>query len=93
MSEEIVVDPGFLSDLASRYRGIASSLRAVTSSPASLHEAPPVEEAYRDFQSRWDWTREKFAEAADGFADAIAATSSAFTEADNKLAATLDVKQ
>ncbi len=92
MSGEIRIDPGFLSDLESRYRGIADSLRATKSTPASLNEAPPVASAYGDFQSRWDWTRGKFADAADGFADALKATADSFIEADTKIAGTLESK-
>jgi uncharacterized protein YukE len=92
MNGEIRIDPGFLSDLESRYHGIAHALRDAKSAPASLHEAPPVESAYGDFQSRWDWTRGKFADAADGFADALKATADSFVEADNKIAGTLESK-
>jgi uncharacterized protein YukE len=87
---EIRVDPGFIDDLESRYRGIAGELREVKSAPASLHQAPPVQSAFEDFQGRWDWTRGKLADAADGLADAIRTVGAAFTEADTKMAATLD---
>jgi uncharacterized protein YukE len=87
---EIRVDPGFISDLESRYRGIAGALREVKSAPASLHQSPPVQSAFEDFQGRWDWTRGKLADAADGLADAIGTAGAAFIEADAKMAATLD---
>ena len=93
MNSEIRVDPAFLGDLESRYRAIAASLREVKNQPDSLSEAPPVENAYRDFQSRWDWTRDQFATAADSFADAIGKTSASFSEADAAIAATLQEQQ
>ena len=89
---EIRVDPGFISDLESSYRRIAGALRDVKCAPANLQAAPPVQHAFEDFQGRWDWTRGKLADAADGFADAIRAAGNAFTEADSKMAASLEVQ-
>lgn len=90
MADKIIVDPDFLAGLASRYGRIAHSLRDVKNTPANLAEAPTVESAYQDFQSRWDWTREKFAEVAEGLADALVKTNQGFVEVDAKIAATLD---
>lgn len=90
---EIRVDPGFLSDLESRYEAIAGALRDVKSAPANLSAAPPVQRAFEDFQSRWDWTRDKLAEAADGFARALRAAGDAFAEADRKMAGSLEASE
>lgn len=90
MSGDIRIDTEFLGDLEARYRTVATSLREVKSVPARLHQAPTVESAFRDFQSRWDWMRGTFADAADGFADAVHRTGASFTEADHAVAATLE---
>jgi uncharacterized protein YukE len=89
MSEEIRVDPAYLADLAARYRSIAGSLRDVKRTGAEFRNAPPVQAAFSSFQSRWDWRRDKLAEAADDFAGAITTMSKAFTDIDRAIAASL----
>ena len=90
MSGDIRVDTAFLADLESRYRRIAGALREEKQVPGELHRAPQVEAAYRDFQGRWDYTRGKFADAADGFADALHKVGDGFVDVDQKLATSLE---
>ncbi len=87
----IEVNTLYLRNLATRTRGIESTLRQFSGLAGNAFQSSPkVRSAYSELGNRWDMRRDELADALAAIADGLDTTWRAFQDTDQQLADALD---